>query len=537
LAVEGTIIKAVRIIGSDGASIDYPWDPSTWYIIRDDCPHLDILTTSYGARPRGETTLQPLGDPAPEGEKWQRWNLEADLASHRRLGEASLSLKVPKDCTLRCYVVPTLLLSYRDVFAMLEDIETELQIAAVWDRITERPERSWSRRGDGGATMTPSELVHLVDVELRAALWVRRDPFTELGPQSRRGLPLAENALVSHWAARRLGQLQHGAAVVATERKTLYAKASRRNPDGRQSKIEDEIKRLASLEHKLAELLVHLAHLINDVELMAVVYPSPSFQRDHRLRQLLRAFAPRFSEALSAVESSRSHYPPVFLNDLWELWGAVWLVKEFRRLGFKSVFSKGVADGVKSWSWQFRREDIVLDLDYEADPTFIDYNRLPPAHERDVPALEWAARNQEFDVERPFFGTEPQCSPDYILRITTPKGKTLVVGDASLASPKHHGKTGKQHTKPHTVERYRRTLGWINEGQVFRCHPMGGFIMFPSPATAWKDFQQLPGASDCTLLCPSPLGDPEASRRLENLLAAVAPEVLQPEAEPYAVAG
>jgi hypothetical protein len=238
------------------------------------------------------------------------------------------------------------------------------------------------------------------------------------------------------------------------------------------------------------------------------------------------------------VESSRSHYPPIFLNDLWELWGAVWLVKEFRRLGFETVSSKGEVDGVASWSWQFRRDDIILELDYEADPTFVDYLQLPPAHDRNVSALEWAARNQAFDKDRPFFGTEPKCSPDYLLRITTPNGKFLVVGDASLASPKHHGKAvDKRDSKPHTVERYRRTLGWVSEGQVVRCHPMGGFIIFPPPATAWSDFQQLPGASDCTLLCPSPLGDVEASRRLENLLAAVAPEVLQSRTDLYATAG
>ena len=242
------------------------------------------------------------------------------------------------------------------------------------------------------------------------------------------------------------------------------------------------------------------------------------------------------------MESSRSHYPPVFLNDLWELWGAVWLVKEFRRLGFKSVSSKGVTDGMASWSWQLRRDDIVLELDYEAHPTFIDYSKLPPAHDRDMPALEWAARNQTFDKERPFLGTEPKCSPDYILRITTPEGKSLVVGDASLASPKHHGKavdkqdTTKQHTKPHTVERYRRTIGWVSEGRLVRCHPMGGFIVFPPPATAWKDFERLPGASDCTLLCPSPFGNPEASRRLENLLA-VAGSGVRHEEERYVTAG
>lgn len=280
----------------------------------------------------------------------------------------------------------------------------------------------------------------------------------------------------------------------------------------------------------MGDLKSTLMRLGHDLELTTVIYPSPLFQRDHRLRQLLRAFAPFFSEVLSEVESSRSHYPPIFLNSLWELWGAVWLAKELRRLGFSGSCLTDAANVTKSCSWRLKRDDIVLELDYEPEPVLVDYAKLPPAHERDVPALEWAARNQELDAERPFLGLEPRCSPDYLLRITTPSGRALMVGDASLASPKHHGKKAdKSDAKPHTVERYRRTLGWSIKDQIVRCHPMGGFVVFPSPADAWVDFQRLSGAGDCTLLCPSPQGDLEASRRLESLLIVVAPEIRKQE--------
>jgi hypothetical protein len=59
---------------------------------------------------------------------------------------------------------------------------------------------------------------------------------------------------------------------------------------------------------------------------------------------------------------------------------------------------------------------------------------------------------------------------------------------------------------------------------------MGGFVVFPPPADAWVNFQRLPGAGDCTLLCPSPQGDLEASRRLESLLIVVASEIRKQEA-------
>jgi hypothetical protein len=534
-----TIIEAVGVAGSGGSRVEYPWEPKTWYLIRDDCPYLDVLIRGFPAQAKGDTKLEDLSETARDGAKWQRWNLETELARQRRLGEMSLALKVPKDCTLRCYVVPTSLLSYRDVIAMVEDIEAELGVDAAWDTITERPDRSWSRRSEGGRLATPTKLVGLVDDELRAAFAVRRDPFSELGPQSRRGLPLAENAVVSHWAMRRHGQLRESAASVATELKSLRSKGARRNPEGRQKRIAEETTRLVALERKITDLTGALARLSDDLELMTVVFPSPVFQRDYRLRQLLRAFAPRISEALSSVESSRSHFPPVFLNDLWELWGAIWLVKEFRRLGFEGTCSTDTANLLKSCSWHLKRDGIEVDLDYEPEPVFVDYDRLPAAHDRDMPALEWAARNQDNDVNRPFFGTELRCSPDYIIRITVSeaKSKTLMVGDACLASARHHGRgPDKSGAKPYTVENYRRTLGWATEKQIVRCHPMGGFVVFPSPATAWEGFQRLPGAGDCTLLCPSPQGDPEASRRLENLLCVLVPEIRQQEADSYGIA-
>jgi len=526
VAVGKTEIEAVRVAGTNGVGVEYAWKPNTWYIVRDDCSYLDVLVRGGPAlTAKGDTKLKVLSEPAPDGTKWQRWDLEADLAWRRRFGEVSLSLKAPKQCTIRCYVVPTLLLSYRDVIAMVEDIEAELGVAAAWDVISERPERSWSRRDNYGRSMSPSELVGLVEEELQAALSVRRDPFLELGPKSRRGLPLAENAIVSHWAMRRQCQLKDSGGFVRNELGSLRSKAARTNPERRQKRIEDDIERLSSLENRLTDLRGTVTQLGDDAELSTVVYPSPLFQRDYRLRRLLRAFAPRVSESLSEVESSRSHYPPVYLNSLWELWGAIWLAKQLRLLGFDGTCSTDAADAVRSCSWRLQREDVIAELDYEPVPAFVDYERLPPAHDRDLPTLEWAAHNQVLDPDRPFLGTESRCSPDYMLRITTPLGRSLMVGDACLASPKHHGKgPDKGDSKPHTVERYRRTLGWAAEGQVVRCHPMGGFVLFPTRASAWTDFERLPGAGDITLLCPNPHDDADASRRFSKLFFAVAPE-------------
>lgn len=53
-----------------------------------------------------------------------------------------------------------------------------------------------------------------------------------------------------------------------------------------------------------------------------------------------------------------------------------------------------------------------IEIDFEVEPNFVDYSKIPPSHERAVPVLEWAALNQGMDPERLFLGLEEKCSPD-----------------------------------------------------------------------------------------------------------------------------
>lgn len=528
-----TIIEAVRVRGADGVDVEYFWDPVTWYLVRDDHPFLDILTRGYPVRPAHDAIISKLSEPCEEGMQWQRWDLSEELSRRRRFGEISAVLKVPKDSMLRCYVIPTALLSYRDVITMVEDVEIELGLPASWDILADRPDRSWSRPLDRPRSLTPSETLNLIEEEVCVASSIRRDPFKELGPSSRRDAPLAENALVSQWAMRRSSQLRGLSELLEVGIEAARVKSALNSPEKRQEKNDAELDRLNSILRRSGELTVLLAGFINEVELSTQIYPSPLFQRDHRLRLLLRVFAPNPSEAIAETESESSTYPPLVLNHLWELWGLVWIAKELRNHGFSGICSVEAIDSVRRCSWHLTREGVTIQLDFEAEPAFVDYDHIPPLHERSVPALEWAARHQEIDAERPFLGLELKCSPDYLIRITTPTSKALLVGDACLTSSQHHGKKGDRTTsKPYTVEKYRRTIGWAVDDQMIRCHAMGGFVIFPPPAQEWAEFEAMPGASDCMLLCPSPRGDAEASRRLKILLEAIVPELGDPAASP-----
>lgn len=522
------MIKAVRVWGTDGTAVEHVWDPAKWYLIRDDQPFLEILTQGHPAAFKDKNKKFKLEH--CEGDmRWQRWDLSEELSRGRRLGEISADLKVPKDCTLRCYVIPAALLSYRDVLTMVEDVEAELGVAVAWDVSSDSIEngRSWSNPLIKSRSMLPVETLDEIEAEILSAASIRRNPFMELGPRSKLDSPLPENALVSRWAMRRSGQLCELIDAFEANLKVERAHAALNNPEGRQDKIDSEILRLESFLKRSADLRDLLAQYVKDFEIGVPIQLSPLFQRDHRLRLLLRAFAPNQSEAIAESQSVRSSYPPIVLNHLWEMWGIVWIAKQLRQLGFSGICSLGSIKSVKRFSWHLENDGVTIKLDFEAEPALVDYEHMPPVHERALPALEWAARHQKkINSDRPFLGSEVKCSPDYLIRIITSTTRVLLVGDAALATPQYHKKLITQmDTKPQIVERYRRTVGWVAGDQIVRCHPMGAFVIFPPPAYEWSELETITQARDCMLLCPGPLDDAEASARLKTLLVSIVPEL------------
>ncbi len=67
------------------------------------------------------------------------------------------------------------------------------------------------------------------------------------------------------------------------------------------------------------------------------------------------------------------------------MWGAVWLVKELKSIGFVGVCSSAWALDLGWCSWRLTRGDVVVELDFEPEPVLVDYASLPAAHERDLP--------------------------------------------------------------------------------------------------------------------------------------------------------
>ena len=532
MAVNQTTIEAVRVWEADGTTVRYPWDPAKWYLIRDDKPFLDILTRGHPAQfKEKKQKLMDLNEELTSencGERlqWQRWNLSEQLSRKRQFGEVSVDLKVPKDSSLHCYVIPAAIFTFCDILTMVNDVESELGVAIAWDHDPESIERGriWSLPQLRSQLMDDNEMLNSIEVEILAAESIRRNPFIELGPISRSDTPLSENALVSQWALRRSGQLRSLTDDLKRDIAVERDQGDLKNPDRRQQKIDFDIERLDVLLCRSDALSTRLSQIVNEVEIGTPIQLSPLFQRDYRLRLLLRAFASSPSEAIADSQSVRSTYPPVLLNHLWELWGVVWIAKQLRGLGFQGKCSSESIKSIKRWSWNLKKDGVVIKLDFEAEPVFIDYEFMPPVHERALPALEWAARHQKVNSNRPFLGSEEKCSPDYLVRIITSTSRSLLVGDAVLATPEHHKKMiSKSETKPQVVERYRRTIGWVDGDRIIRCHPLGAFVVFPPTVQDWSELETIPQARDCMFLCPSPKGDGEASQRLRTLLEAIVP--------------
>lgn len=525
MAIVGTRIAAVRVGAPDGSTSEYGWNQDAWYTIRDDCPYLDLLVEGHdlsAVDPKWK--FQTLGQPEPGGARWQRWDLQVELSNNRRCGQIELQMRVPKHAALRCYVVPTRLIDVQDVLIIVEQIENETGREVGWELGKKRTGRAWSRT-EVANNVSAQEFADQIQEEMTAARSIRHDPFCELGPDARGGMSLAENAIVSRWATMRHAQMEDACLRLGKALEYRQRQRSLSMSDGRRERLNEEIESLHAELNGLERVQFLVAQFVVQAELSVPFAVGPVFLRDHRLRRLLRAFVPPTREMISAFEAPLSRYPPILFNKLWEVWGAVWLVRFFRAIGFEVEYRGSEARSLEFCSWKLRRGNVLVEIDYEPGPVLVDQSTLPPAHQRSLPALEWAAERQAYEPVRPFLGLQDRCAPDYLVRITTPKNRVLLVGDGCLATPEHHG-TGKAEPKPRVVEHYRQTIGWIVGNEVVRCHPMGGFVVFPPPTSAWAPFERIREASDCTILCPSPKRDVECADRLINLLRAVAPEIL-----------
>lgn len=526
-----TMIHRVRLHDGDGGYIDREYDQKMWYLVSDKASYLELevvgpplqLAAESGALGGlASVSMQVWSNNEPY---WQKWEFGPHVSEERRKGGFELKLRVPKGGVLRCYIVPSKLLSVVDVWSMVEAVEQELGRPVGWDPDRQIAIRSWIQLVSRGEVSMVSLLLEAVSEELGAARSLRRDPIEEIDATGAlRSAP--ECGLVSAWAVRRGAELEHARVRIEQDisyygrRRSEHMPVKRIDPTEQQWRTaEEQLERTRELAGTVR------GHIVRD-ELDTPVTFGAATQRDYRLRKLLRAFAPLSSEVLSAEEGADwSRLPPVTINRLFEYWGAVWLVRQIRSLGFEGSADLTLgADVLAGATWTLQRQDVRIVLDYEPHPARLNFSQLPPVDERLESSIEWAIKRQFVDEQRTIFGSRDECSPDYVLRIEGPGGRVLAVGDASLADPEFHPTA--RDDKVAKVARYRNSLYWWAGARAHSCHALGSFVLLPGPTVRWSQYRANSREQDVWLLCPRPsaMDDPTSqvfTAFLEHLLDGV----------------
>ncbi|HEY8206803.1 MAG TPA: hypothetical protein VIG99_04930 [Myxococcaceae bacterium] len=513
-----TRILRVRTTDEAGVQNEVDFDETRLYLVTDEHPELQFLVEGLPLMGRsGEQRFgeieQVLGH-NPSGQSWFNWTLGEVLSKERRMGAFAYPLVAPKGQALRCYVVPTRLLDGDDYLEMVREVEQESGKPVLWDARRTAP-RTWVERQRLGLRPQVDSLVQLLTTEVAAASSLARAPLEPIVGPGRRMVPPPEQALVARWASRRM---HHIAVALEHVQYAARREETLRNepmPKERRKSLDEERRHLDGLRDQLRRARRRVAAFVRPDHLGAPFSFGPLAQRDHRLRRLLAAFDPSYREIpVSTRRHSWSRLPQTTFNDLFERWGAVWIVQQLRALGFAGgpPETSGV-DRLWSARWRMARGDVQITLDYEAHPQLLTFDGLPLVSERRESAIEWAARQYMLNPDRPIFGTEQAASPDYLLRFEGPRGRTLAVGDATLADPKWHD-PNDEHNKVNKVAGYRRTLFWWTGAEVIPCDPLGAFALYPGPPDQWTALESVPRGRDVWLIAPRPRGDdvPAAAR-------------------------
>lgn len=520
--VRSTEIRRIRTYTAGGGSTEQPFYSGVSYIINDQAPYFELEVTGPPVQPIPGHVRPYFGGRIPEetwisGQPyWQRFEFGSELSRDRRMGGFEIPLRIPSDVVIRYYVVPSKLLGVMDIWCMIERVETEIGRPIAWDPDRRKTVRSWFRDASSPTVSMVSLLLESIESELRAAWALRRDPPTEIGRHGDYD-PVPECSLVSRWASRRASDLTQMRARIERDRDEYTRRTREPSPTNRREPLESLLQTTREYLERLDSLLPKVLGEVRLEELASPIEFGPITQRDHRLRLLLRAFAPSRIQIVAADPSSWSQFPPVSLNRLFEAWGVVWMVERLRSIGFTGSIDQALGnDQLEGARWILTRDQVTVIIDYEPHPAQLRFGSLPELGQRTVSAVEWAILNQPVDQERPLYGSEERCSPDYVVRLEGPSGRVLAVGDATLADPAHQR---PREGKSAVVATYRRSIYWRVGEQILGCDVLGGFVIFPGPTGMWSLLERESRRQDIWLFCPVPHAeDSDASRLFADFI-------------------
>ncbi len=503
-----------------------PYDEPFVVQLDDRCPELYFAATSNRiALERGgdgerkqlaPEVITSAGLPA-EGLTWFSWKpLGGEIAEQRRFGTFAARLRGAPEARLECYLWPASLFDRAQLVRILAEIEAELGCAVVWDAANLRSRaHAEAIRSAGGQR---DLLIQDVDQELGCAQGLVLLPYRELGVLSRSHTTdvlddLPEHRLMSAWCRKRVADLlQHESALMATLREVearLSSCGPKRAAEVRRERDDcsQRLSELRTVQTRVWSLFAHVRHLQSEVAV------TPAVQRDFRLRRLLQAFQSKLSERPIMDQSSYSALPMLKAPDIFEVWGAVRMVRALRELGWTGDAphvtgppTHGFAGSITHAVWTLSREGERLRFEFQPTSIQVNLGDAPGLHERTISRWTWAAEQIE---ERDTLLSGKERSPDYLLIWSSGDCCAFAIGDASLANPEFSDGT----KKIEKVGRYQAELRWKSgDDRLLSCQEPNAFVVFPGPRTRWTGAAEQEASKEHRLICPVPEPDDEVAR-------------------------
>lgn len=520
-AKEFGIRIATFTLGQDGGALSVqPYQAGAIYPVDDLNPWLCVgFVEAYKAQfvekqRRGKLERYPDGP--TDGFHWWRWQPFAeddrDLGRNRRYGHHRTELREPWRITLECYAWPGRFCDPIRYQTMLAEIEREFGRPIEWER-SDVPVRAHVVGRQGRPS--DAELLSIIREELRAANALEQtgaltDP-AESPDLAMIAAASPELRLVAMWAWHRLADLSKMRRRQARFAEVHQSVAVDRNQA--RSRRHGEHWSIARRDECEAELLAAQVSRIanrhrNELSSFDL---SPAMQRDHRLRRLVRAFAPAMREHWAALQTLQlSTSPPLNAPDVFELWTVARLVRAATALGWtvkrRVTTRETVSPRESHYLVEFVKNDYVLTLEHNPTIYRFDCGAAPQMHVRRAALIEWASAN----VPAPDgLVTTTDLTPDYTLRLSSATGEplALALGDATLSDPKH-----ATELKAAKLLTYREQIGWYASGRLVRCPPACTFVVLPGPASLWTKVVSLSSLESMAFF-PNPGADDDLDFR------------------------
>jgi len=484
-----------------------PFRDGAWYAIDDDdaqvlvgvAKGLTVKVTPSAAHGR----FSPRKDQALEGLSWWTWQPlspnAGDIGRARRYGyfttEVTISDGKPGPALrveLRCIVLPARFFDAGAYQRILQEIKREFGRPVEWDR-TEDTVRTPVATTPGAPT--GPELLRDVRDELRAANVLTR--LGHLDDASAGALKITsvpttpEATLVGMWARRRISDLAKLRRGLEVHPLAIDGNQKRAKRDGDAAAV-----RAKDSEHAAALAGALSAYARSFGENRCPFSLTPAMQRDHRLRRLLRAFAPPQQEGQDLLQrQGRSLLPPLVMPDIFELWSVARIARALEILGWErreqsyaSSKAEGASGPIERHRVTFAQHGDVLTFEYRTKPDVLSTDGAPPMHRRRTALIDWACGDAS---ETAGLVASQDLTPDFALFLTQGRGPTaLAIGDATLSDPKHAISDDRDkgtRAKFDKMVTYRENIRWKVGGRVIASTAATTFVVLPGPAERWSD--------------------------------------------------